>query len=497
MTTPRDLWPIHPPLQEGEWLGSWLRRVAAANKVPLHGLLRDLGFSREDLISPPGVDFIESLARRSAQSSDILAASAVLPPDLLTTVGRRGETPRAFLGVHVMQICPACLAADEAPYIRRNWLDRHEVHCDRHQRLLLDACPYCGGQLRASFDLDKTWRRERQGAAAGIEPVATCIFCQGDLRRSDATAPVEAGPLLPVSERFARPAADWEPFLRAFENFVAAFGLFTLVQGEQLSLEPSSVAANRWVESNTGQLRLITSERLEIRTSSARAGTWLVSDDVSRRLKRFAGVALVESESPNGWAISRPQLIRLWLLQALLDMTPRDLRLLWPQLLEGAYAYLRQDRPVEVAFTLTDDQWDLIEESVSPAGNWNIGNGAGAWQAPDRRLVLDQVLTAIGARHGVTSGRVRQTVDGSGIWKLAIRLGDGAQLGFALGLLYRHLHASMVETRRRRAWRPGGYPDWQLATDGLFRSDGMIELTRKLNPSLHRELVGRVLLGWR
>ncbi|WP_261665403.1 hypothetical protein [Deinococcus sp. Marseille-Q6407] len=146
-------------------------------------------------------------------------------------------------------------------------------------------------------------------------------------------------------------------------------------------------------------------------------------------------------------------------------------------------------------FSLTDEQWAVIAEAVAPASNWNVNNRRGPQTgALDRRTAVNDFLNALRTGQGVTSAH---SVSGRSLSHLITRLSDGAQLGFALGLLYRHLNTPMLEIRKERSTRRGGDADWRRQTDALFLSDGMIELMRWLNPALHRELVARVLLGKR
>lgn len=69
-------WPLHPQPQDGEFLSSWLNRVAAVYGMEGHELLNDdLGFHNEDLIdfaAPQGL--LPLLAERSRVPMDTLRA---------------------------------------------------------------------------------------------------------------------------------------------------------------------------------------------------------------------------------------------------------------------------------------------------------------------------------------------------------------------------------------------------------------------------------------
>lgn len=51
--------------------------------------------------------------------------------------------------LHGQQYCPRCLEEDGEPYYRRNWRLAFAIACLRHDRMLRDGCPSCGGPLAA------------------------------------------------------------------------------------------------------------------------------------------------------------------------------------------------------------------------------------------------------------------------------------------------------------------------------------------------------------
>ncbi len=69
-----------------------------------------------------------------------------------------------------MFVCGECLAEDEIPYLRREWLIGWQAVCPRHRKVLMRGCPHCG------WKLSSLWLR-------GKEPIDwhRCTRCQGAL----------------------------------------------------------------------------------------------------------------------------------------------------------------------------------------------------------------------------------------------------------------------------------------------------------------------------
>jgi hypothetical protein len=69
--------------------------------------------------------------------------------------------PERFGSLHILKptrrtrggrptcVCPACLAEDREPYLRRLWLTGWAAVCPRHQAVLATNCPHCHAELRA------------------------------------------------------------------------------------------------------------------------------------------------------------------------------------------------------------------------------------------------------------------------------------------------------------------------------------------------------------
>ncbi|MBF0185825.1 MAG: TniQ family protein [Magnetococcales bacterium] len=153
-------WPVRPAILPGEAFSSWFARLAVGNglrpeelyRVYLPGAYlcgRDLDrFACESLI-----DF---LSQRTATDRNCIEASTFmrwsgllygeddgrgklhwLPP------AGRERTTSSF----GQQICPACLAEDEMPYLRLEWRLGFMTACERHCVSLVDRCPNCAEPL--------------------------------------------------------------------------------------------------------------------------------------------------------------------------------------------------------------------------------------------------------------------------------------------------------------------------------------------------------------
>jgi hypothetical protein len=145
-----------------ESLASWFARQAemmgSDTRQLAHVLSRELGKSPEALLRDVDVAIADAAALRR------LAARAAVPATMLF----RMATPRLFgdgrLGCSLIKdwlvrrthagklapathLCPACLASDRLPYLRRDWRLGWFTTCEVHRLSLIDACPQCGYSL--------------------------------------------------------------------------------------------------------------------------------------------------------------------------------------------------------------------------------------------------------------------------------------------------------------------------------------------------------------
>ncbi len=162
-----------------ESLSSWMFRLALANGFEHYSQL----LSNEQIkvprlaavdIEPTRWDLIAILHRLSLQpeehlerhtlEADLSALSARSPTQnnrwvLTACASKVVKGPRYML-------CPECLAADETPHWRAHWRLSVSTVCSRHERLLLDACPWC----HEPFSVNG-------GRTAALTECASCRAC--------------------------------------------------------------------------------------------------------------------------------------------------------------------------------------------------------------------------------------------------------------------------------------------------------------------------------
>jgi hypothetical protein len=86
-------------------------------------------------------------------------------------------------GLPVHLYCPACLANDEVPYIRRQWRRVYQLVCPTHVELLHDSCPHCRKRINYSRFVDDRPK-------TNIETYfRLCPSCGFDLARATRIAP--------------------------------------------------------------------------------------------------------------------------------------------------------------------------------------------------------------------------------------------------------------------------------------------------------------------
>ncbi|MER8817211.1 TniQ family protein [Mesorhizobium sp. M0142] len=171
-------WPVSVDPLPDELLSSWLHRLALANGIAPRSFAGVLGLSermwspRLDLRLPRRVATLlchqtgRATEEISAMMMSGFAMAALLLP-LRDNTHRRRST--------WLQYCPQCLAADEAPYFRRQWRLALRASCFAHGCGLRDRCPACRAPI-ATFD---------QGEVVAQHYCARCGF---DLRAAPKTA---------------------------------------------------------------------------------------------------------------------------------------------------------------------------------------------------------------------------------------------------------------------------------------------------------------------
>ena len=184
-------WPIHPQIQPGEILSSWMLRIAQENGFKAYTFYaQQFGRSREiwtrdiDHLAPDWL--IDLLADRTGASVQAISATTLrafegvvferINPSgatrWLLPLGVYHRTRRAF----GQQFCPVCLATDERPYLRRRWRLAIQVVCAEHGVLLLDRCAVCSKPL-APHRADILSGRGLSARAS----MRYCGYCRADL----------------------------------------------------------------------------------------------------------------------------------------------------------------------------------------------------------------------------------------------------------------------------------------------------------------------------
>lgn len=157
-----SLWPIHPHPLPDELLSSWLIRLARGNGFKVHNFCSRF-FGRERQIWNRDVDhlapawLLDALVERAGTPRDRIAQTTLRAFESYafeqfneTSVTRwilplsvYHRTRRAY----GQQFCPACLATDHEPYLRRSWRLAQSVVCVTHELLLRDSCASCASPM--------------------------------------------------------------------------------------------------------------------------------------------------------------------------------------------------------------------------------------------------------------------------------------------------------------------------------------------------------------
>lgn len=168
----RDRWPVSIDPLPDELLSSWLHRLALANGIAPRSFAGVLGL--DERMWSPRLDF--QLPRHVG---GLLADQTGVPQEAISVMTMGGCAMAPLLlplrdSAHRncstwMQYCPDCLAADDAPYFRRQWRLASRVSCFVHGCGLRDRCPACHAGV-AAFD------------QSGLVPQHFCTRCGFDLR---------------------------------------------------------------------------------------------------------------------------------------------------------------------------------------------------------------------------------------------------------------------------------------------------------------------------
>ena len=194
-----DAWPLTLSIESDETLSSWWARISARFGVSPAALFREVGF-RMGSYTPWRVE--QRLARpssplsvRTGVSNDTRAQAHTAQArisDLLASVTQRYHSPKISSKPSFgSRFCPSCLA--ETGTWSGLWRSPLVTMCPRHQVMLVDVCPQCGGRpfsgpawamherenSRCTENLPKSTgpRKRRKPCGADLTQVQTSTAC--------------------------------------------------------------------------------------------------------------------------------------------------------------------------------------------------------------------------------------------------------------------------------------------------------------------------------
>jgi len=187
-------WVAHPHMRCGEALSSWLARYAWANGLSPHSFTRttfgEVAVWNRDIDRSVTAEMLRTAGRLPGATKVQLAASVmnsyagnVFGCEFISAPFIPWITPAGVYHRirrhHGTAYCPMCLR--DYGYSRLAWRLAWMVHCPRHERPLLDACPKCD----APFVFHRM--------AAEARGALLCINCGYDITRATACRPVTMG----------------------------------------------------------------------------------------------------------------------------------------------------------------------------------------------------------------------------------------------------------------------------------------------------------------
>ncbi len=192
------LLPAHPKPLPDELLSSWIVRIAEANGIKLHTLIRILLPEYPD----PWMRDIDrhspAWLRQKFVSLTATPYSTIRKTSLATYEGHifprqhpSGQL-RWILPLKVrssrrfgygVQYCPECLATDFQPYFRRKWRLGFVTFCPEHNVMMRDACPECGVSIAIH-------RRDFEKEIDQALRLSDCNKCGFDLSTAQTKSPV-------------------------------------------------------------------------------------------------------------------------------------------------------------------------------------------------------------------------------------------------------------------------------------------------------------------
>lgn len=186
------MWPIHPHLQDGELLSSWMARTSYENNLKINSFtseaLGKVQVWNRDIDSSATSETLFSLSRQTGVSFEELKSAMLSSYEgkIFEKHNPNGCTKWILpLGIFHrtrhkfgLQYCPECIFFDQAPYYRKKWRLALSTICDEHGLMLHDRCPCCGSPV-IFFRNDLGYR-----SGFRIGDLVSCWKCDYDLSRS-------------------------------------------------------------------------------------------------------------------------------------------------------------------------------------------------------------------------------------------------------------------------------------------------------------------------
>ena len=151
--------PIHVEPRDGEALCSWLTRLSnRIGMTPLDAARRAFGvdsYRRPEWWRRPSPAELAAIANKSSLGIERVRAMTLLDwaetrcderHERFCAPGFWRQRARAA-AVRPMAMCWACLAADDEPFIRTEWMIGWTAVCAKHRAILVPRCPACDAAL--------------------------------------------------------------------------------------------------------------------------------------------------------------------------------------------------------------------------------------------------------------------------------------------------------------------------------------------------------------
>jgi len=481
---------LRPPPLPDEWIGSWLQRLAIANRLPLIRLLTLLDLPHT---LQPDQTSLERLAKVSVTPMEDLVSMVLTPDQALTSVGV-AHNVRPFLGLRFLQACPLCLKDDQQPYVRKAWLTRTAVACSVHGGPLIDRCPHCRRPVQL-FRLRPPARRSGVLRVSRWTPFSqdSCFSCRKPLTTSPSKmTPLPPDPILPTQfeGRLVAPS-NWQSFTEALSLMIHAFGVVDLVHvdGDQLTRiqRPNSDWYNPLLPVPWSAMGPV-ERRFQAERILRLALTTQQGEDLRAALSRLSWS--IRGSFPANAMASSPRWRYLdWLTQRLVHTPPEDLLYRWPTLASFLSATVVGKDPLRAKSTLeeyrlTDEQWLLIDEDLAVN---RAQDDVGPPEA--RRNALEgymyKLITRIGwSQLPVTYAANRREREYLEFWIMGWK--QHRRLRQPLERLYRHLmqnHSDLLAIQTSSEV-------WHRQTARFFLADEVIHLLLDLESPLADEILG-------